>query len=312
MRAFITSLLIFCVTLFQSQAWWETGHMLVAQIAKQELLANYPSVYSRAENITLFIKGLTKNLSDSFIEAAVWMDDIKGDPFDTFYTWHFINRPYNPLGLDVGTIDPVNSEYAVSEAIKVLNNSKTRGETTLTKSIFLRALLHVVGDMHQPLHDASLFNLTYPKGDMGGNLEKVFVMGENKTMPLHSFWDAVAFRVPNDMPRPLAPVNVTQLEQIAKNLTTEFPRSALQDRLSKTNVTQWSIDCYLDAVERAYKPLRTDFVLDESYQQQAYDTMRRNIALGGYRLADILYSVLRLEAQSPVAQKVAAFKKILH
>lgn len=36
----------------------------------------------------------------------------------------------------------------------------------------MRFVLHIVGDIHQPLHSIQFYNNTYngPKGDMGGNL----------------------------------------------------------------------------------------------------------------------------------------------
>lgn len=298
MRTLVFFTFLSCLMMVQVLAWWETGHMLVAQIAKQDLLENYPNIYKRAEDISLFVKGLTSNLSDTFIESAVWMDDIKNEPWNSFFEWHFIDRPYNPLGLSVQPIDKYNSIYAVDEAVQVLNNSKTRGLTTLSKSVYLRLLLHVIGDLHQPLHDACLYNLTYPDGDMGGNLEIVVVEALNQSYPLHSYWDAVAFQVPNNLVRPLDTTNTSIIETLAKNLTTEFTRSILADKLSSKNVTEWTVDIYLDAVEHVYKPLRSDFVIDQAYQQQAYDVLRRNIALGGYRLADILYEVLHREVPS--------------
>ena len=298
MRTFLLSVFISCFMINTVLGWWETGHMLVAQIAKQDLLENHPNIYKRAEEISLFVKGLTDNLSDTFIESAVWMDDIKNDLFDSLFEWHFIDRPYNPLGLSTPPLDKYNSIYAVEEAINVLNNTKTAGLTTLTKSVYLRILLHVIGDMHQPLHDACLYNLTYPDGDMGGNLETVFVEALNQSVVLHAFWDAVAFRVPNNLARPLDAYNTSILELLAKNFTQEFPRSALADKLSNKNVTEWTVDGLLDAIEHVYNPLRPDFVIDQAYQQQAYDFLRRNIALGGYRLADILVEVLRQEVPS--------------
>lgn len=292
------ALLFACATLVAVNAWWQTGHMLVAQVAKQDLLARYPNVYKRAEDLALVLKGKTNNLSDTFVESAIWMDDIKPDGWNALENWHYTDRPYNPLGLSVDPLPQYTSEYAVQQAIKVLNNSKTRGQDTLAKSIFIRVLAHVIGDIHQPLHSAQLFNLSYPKGDMGGNLEKVFVTSTNQTLALHAFWDAVAFKVPNDFARPLDASNMSIVEGIAKNLTDEFPRQAFQEQLSKKNVSDWTVDAYLDAVKYVYNPLRTDFVIDEAYQQQAWDLCRRNIALGGYRLADTIYDSLRLEVPS--------------
>ncbi len=79
--------------------------------------------------------------------------------------------------------------------------------------------MHVVGDIHQPLHSVSLFNQTYPSGDRGGNSLKMTLL--NGTIKdLHSFWDSGAFRIQNDswfMVRPLSLQNTTALKEAALN-----------------------------------------------------------------------------------------------
>jgi hypothetical protein len=281
----------------------------VAEIAKQELLKSHPDVYYRAEEIALFVKGLTNNLSDTLVEAAVWLDDIKNDSWDSFFTWHYISRPYNPLGLQVDAINHYNALYAIEEAIKVLANNQTRGMTTLTKSIFMRVLLHVVGDIHQPLHGANLYNLTFPRGDEGGNLEKVTVEALNQTMALHAYWDAIAFQLPNNFTRPLDKFETLTLEILAEKLTTEFPRASFLHQLNILNLNQWSIDVYLDAVNYAYRPLRRDLIIDDAYENQAYNIMKRNIALGGYRLASIIQLALHQEVSTMKASQTKQIKE---
>jgi hypothetical protein len=44
---------------------------------------------------------------------------------------------------------------------------------TAERALYSRYLVHLVGDIHQPLHSVSLSNHTYPKGDAGGNLLKI-------------------------------------------------------------------------------------------------------------------------------------------
>lgn len=51
----------------------------------------------------------------------------------------------------------------------------------------LRLLIHMVGDMHQPMHAATLFDERFPQGDKGGNSFTVY-NGKTKTN-LHSVWD---------------------------------------------------------------------------------------------------------------------------
>ena len=54
-----------------------------------------------------------------------------------------------------------------------------------------RYLLHVVGDIHQPLHDTMMFNATYKTGDLGGNLIKI-VTPDGADMNLHAYFDSIA------------------------------------------------------------------------------------------------------------------------
>lgn len=60
----------------------------------------------------------------------------------------------------------------------------------MQKAIFIRYVLHVVGDIHQPLHNTAMFNATYPppSGDLGGNKQYIYDL-EERNMLLHAFWD---------------------------------------------------------------------------------------------------------------------------
>jgi hypothetical protein len=55
----------------------------------------------------------------------------------------------------------------------------------------MRYVLHVVGDLHQPLHSAQMFNITYPNGDAGGNFEKVTDVN-GSVLNFHAFLDSGA------------------------------------------------------------------------------------------------------------------------
>jgi hypothetical protein len=59
-----------------------------------------------------------------------------------------------------------------------------------------RYLIHLAGDIHQPLHSVALFNKTYPKGDLGGNSERVIILN-GSTINFHSYWDSGAFLFEN-------------------------------------------------------------------------------------------------------------------
>lgn len=70
----------------------------------------------------------------------------------------------------------------------------------------LRFLVHFVGDLHQPLHAATMYSAEFPDGDLGGNYYKIQVPGSSYTTNLHSFWDSGAG---NAWKNPVRPLNST-------------------------------------------------------------------------------------------------------
>ena len=79
-------------------------------------------------------------------------------------------------------------------------------KATAERALFARYLVHIVGDIHQPLHSAALFNKTYKSGDQGGNFLRIKTL-DGKTSNFHAFWDSGAYLFQNDsykIPRPLS------------------------------------------------------------------------------------------------------------
>lgn len=64
-----------------------------------------------------------------------------------------------------------NSVIIISDVIKTLQVKKPF--SLFSKAFCLRLLVHIVGDMHQPLHNLALYSKTFPKSDFGGNEIKV-------------------------------------------------------------------------------------------------------------------------------------------
>ena len=73
----------------------------------------------------------------------------------------------------------------------------------------MRLLIHIVGDMHQPLHNVNMYNYTYPNSDLGGNKENLMLLN-NTLMILHSYFDSGALRL-DSFNRPLNLENYTRL-----------------------------------------------------------------------------------------------------
>jgi len=111
----------------------------------------------------------------------------------------------------------LSSVQVVNNAIKVL--SANVNQTTAERALFARYLVHIVGDIHQPLHSVSMYNETFPSGDRGGNSLHVVLLN-GTTQNLHAFWDSGAFRVQNDswfINRPMDLQNTTALKAVANS-----------------------------------------------------------------------------------------------
>jgi hypothetical protein len=148
----------------------------------------------------------------AFIRAALWADDIKGeanyfsdgpnngdrpppgpeasqnigyaDHFRHKY-WHFIDLPFSPDGTPLTPPEKTNAQTQIAAFRATLLDSRASDDV---KSYDMVWLLHLVGDVHQPLHATPRFTKTQPKGDAGGNLVKI-ECGADCAPELHFYWD---------------------------------------------------------------------------------------------------------------------------
>ena len=122
---------------------------------------------------------------------------------------------------------------------KILANSAA---ASVDQAAALSWIIHLVGDIQQPLHCVTLVNATYPKpqGDRGGNLFFVSVAGN--TINLHSFWDSL----------PGHSLDMKELTERARDLGTKLPRVALPELTQAHTALAWSLEGRLLAIDAVY------------------------------------------------------------
>ena len=110
-----------------------------------------------------------------------------------FANWHYIDMPFvidaNLTAPDV--LEP-NSVWALQQCTRGL---QSRALSPWAASFYLRWIVHLMGDIHQPLHNIAQFSrdLALDEGDRGGNECKLNAIASNITSDitnLHSFWDS--------------------------------------------------------------------------------------------------------------------------
>lgn len=170
MRLFVAALLGCALPAAPALAWGQTGHRVTAAVADQ-----YLSGVARA-NVRLLLG------TESLARAATWPDDMRSDPAEfwqkTASPWHYVTVPAGRTYAEVGAPPEGDAVTALERFARLLRDPKASADD---KRLALRFTIHIIGDLHQPLHAGR-------PGDRGGNDVKVTLF--NQPTNLHSVWDS--------------------------------------------------------------------------------------------------------------------------
>lgn len=266
-------------------AWIDTGHMLVADIARMNLK---PAVRDKIDAL-LKIGGDAK--TQDMLGAACWADDVRRERRDTG-PWHYIDQYFRLDGKPViNKPDVENVVWALNKFEPILKD-KTRSAAERAEA--LRWILHFVGDIHQPLHCVSLETDAMPKGDKGGNDFHILppTSMADMTRPitnLHTLWD-FACGMYRGTERPLTPQTKSSLDVLASALMKKFPEKSLRETRI-LDPKKWAAEGLAVAKSDVYNlPMNT--APTEAYISKGIEICGRRITLAGYRLARLLNSLL--------------------
>jgi hypothetical protein len=120
MKSTLLKLLFVTVLINYSLCWWATGHMIVAEVAKQTLLKEDPKSFELAEKLTSVLNSLSHNLVHNFVESSCWPDDLKAHGLKSMDNWHYINMVVSKEANKTDT----NIAYTISDALGTLVNIK--------------------------------------------------------------------------------------------------------------------------------------------------------------------------------------------
>lgn len=303
-------------------AWGPIGHMTVAYVAYQrltpEIKARVSALLKLNPDYANWEKQIPAGTSPEehdriiFVAASTWADDIKGEPQysddgpdpggnipggptssqNLGYSdllrhryWHFVDKPFSPDHSQLPDIPVPDAETQIDAFRAVLASD----QPDALKSYDLVWLIHLIGDIHQPLHATTRITQTDLLGDAGGNKVKLFGDANSN---LHAYWDDLlgsdgqfcakkihcedrAVVMSKVLPTPSAK-NVNQLK------TATWVNESFQ--LAKTVVYQSPIG----AAESTYTILPWS-----AYELRAQKVASEQAALAGARLAEVLNKELK-------------------
>lgn len=312
--------------------WGKMGHLMVDAVAYSQLT---PAARAQVDHLLTLNpsylewtgeKGEARGESTrlrAFMLAGVWADDIKSAPgytdegdrqdapdagADKGYAdhlrhryWHYINIPISSDGTKLEEPRAPNVLTQITAFRAVLADPAADADH---KSYALTWLLHLVGDVHQPLHDVSRFTHDQPDGDAGGNRVQLLCpphlhgQGDRQhrgfcPRELHAFWDDLpgdqelgeaAWQGHTDL-IPLALSNVRKLP----------PADAQRAQIDDPRV--WVKEGVLLAQKVVYSGPIGDgpgpYAIDVAYHERARQVAAQQIVLAGTRLARLLNEQLR-------------------
>jgi S1/P1 Nuclease len=295
-------------------AWNDRGHRTVAYIAYKQLtpttrdrvnalLKLNPKYSDWSATVDKEAPGASADDQNLmiFMIAATWADGIKRDATytqdgsqngnrpdgspdpgkNTGYDdllmhkyWHFIDTPFTIDGTALPAIPTPNAQERIALFRAVLSSSSADP----LKSYDLTWLLHLVGDVHQPLHASTRVSSTDPNGDSGGNLVKLSCT----SCKLHAFWDNLLGT--NN--------NLKTVVKAARKLPAAEAALA-----AKSDEKDWIAESFMESQQTVYAaPIAAGngpFTLTTTYKKNAGKLAKVRVELAGARLANLLNTELK-------------------
>lgn len=338
-------LLIQLVVTRPVRAWNDAGHLTIARIAWEKLSDTERQTISTMLREHPHFEGyLTKarpadaSIEEwAFLRAATWpdhvrpprnlsRDDIGTHPTHRFHRgpWHYINYAYRvgqpetalPANPIVG--EGINATHILEQlelTMRTLidhsfDDPGRDSELTASQNRAVRLcwLLHLIGDLHQPLHTTTLVDdELFPTGahsDLGGNMVMIRAHIGGPPYKLHAFWDD---RLGTDSHFPSVRDHAELLTRDPQHSPNHLPELSRH-----RHFREWAAEGYEIARTTIYREGKLEFAKSDDYDRrkitadsvpvlpvgveaESNKIARRRVVLAGYRLAERLKQIANRE-----------------
>lgn len=245
---------------FLSNGWALLGHRIVGEIAE-----SYLTPYAKNE-----VKKILG--TESMAMTSNWPDFIKSDTTMSYLSrWHYINIKGGLSREEVLTFLKNDTAVDVYTQIKFLVKELKNKTLSKDKKVFyLRFLVHLVGDIHQPLHVGR-------PDDMGGN--RIRVTWFNTPYNLHQVWDGEL-------------IDFQQLSYTEYTAAINHTTKAQRIQWQKQPLSEWFWQSYQIA-EKVYADIKPDDKLGYLYNYKFIGIVNQQLVIGGVHLAGLLNDIFK-------------------
>jgi hypothetical protein len=251
---------LLCYLPIQSWAWGLLGHRVVGEIA-QTYLKNKTSRE---------VKSILGH--ESLAMASNWADFIKSEPaYNYISNWHYINLSAGLSSEKLQTYLQTDTLTDAYTRIRYLSAElKDKSLEQDKKAMYLKLLIHLVGDLHQPMHTGRF-------EDLGGNRFQVTWFGQPSN--LHRVWDS-------DL------IGSQELSYTEYARSINFIDKSRLFQLQNERVNIWVEDSYKIS-EQIYSTVKNDDKLGYRYIYDYIAVADQQLLKGGVRLAALLNDIFK-------------------
>lgn len=241
-------------------SWGVTGHKTVAMIAENHLSPNAKAA------VSAYLGG------DHMSDVSSWADEVINEPeYQKTAPWHYLNVTIGLSFADFAkAVKGQSQDNVYSALLKNESILKDPASKPADKVIALKFVIHLVGDLHQPMHISRA-------EDKGGNTIPVTFDGKDGN--LHSLWDSRLISHQG--------MSAAQMAIAYDNATPAQIKLWQSEDLMK-----WLYESYQIST-KLYAEVENSSKLDEDYYKNHIPIVQQRIEMGGIRLAGILNEIFK-------------------
>ncbi len=313
----ITLASVFTLPIF---GWHDEGHKLTGYIAWQRMTPQTRAAVIKIlraapedSNIAAFypvygIEPEDVRKMEFFMVIPTWADMVRERAFPIRYrkynhsNWHYYDtfwkRTDGKIEILSGMEEGGEALVSLAESEKTMRDAKA---SDADKAIAIAWMMHLTGDIHQPLHNSARVTDREPKGDQGGNLFLLTPEGtpRESQLNLHAYWDGI---LPRGVPLKRGQCVREYVTSLGDQIMRKHPYAKFASDLKLSQYQEWhktGLDLAMNAV---FSPDLVRFQMpSEKYRTKAFALSERQLALAGYRIGELLNNIFGGAPAAPVS-----------
>ncbi len=318
------------IFILPAAAWDDTGHKISAYIAWQRMTPQVRDAVIKIlraapedSQLSTFYMQYGPQSDEAkkreyFMLVSTWADIIRDRSFDVRYkkyhhsNWHYSDTFWRQNGEKAEVLTGFEEGgQGVAKLIEFDKVIRDPASSDKDEAIAIAWIMHLGGDLHQPLHTSARVTDLEPKGDQGGNLFLLTPKGtpRDKQQNLHWFWDSIVGR---NVPFEEGMCDDDYIVPIAERIMKKHPFADVQARLNLGNYAEWQRESFALNATDVFSPDLVRFKTpSEKYRKNAYKVAQERLAMAGYRLGETLNAVFGPLIAAQTA-KCSIIRKIMY